>query len=370
MLPVDLFRSPPYAILISGLSKLVLTHVFYSWIRREGKRKTTMSSIEENFPRGGTQKTTQEGKATKHPRIDEDNLFKTQHEEPAPKRKKTRQDEPKPKRLEPEKKAVVKTNEKDFELLTAESLTDGVLVLGCVKECNEFELTISLPNGLSGNVQVTRICQAYSDMLSEQVATDKPVKDLSPLSEMFSPGMLVRCAVIGMEKNAEGHHGIQLSLIPEMSTRLLNAAALENRHGIEEDHGYLIDIGVHAAKAFLPREKAQSYFQAKEKGAELKIGQYLNCLIDEVKNNGNIIRISISQSEVAAAIATEVQNWTLLSLLPGLVVKARINEVTPLGISLRFLSSFPGIVGVMHMGSTKSRNYSPGQMGKSLHSLC
>ncbi|XP_048361288.1 protein RRP5 homolog isoform X2 [Sphaerodactylus townsendi] len=329
-----------------------------------------MSSIEENFPRGGTQKTTQEGKATKHPRIDEDNLFKTQHEEPAPKRKKTRQDEPKPKRLEPEKKAVVKTNEKDFELLTAESLTDGVLVLGCVKECNEFELTISLPNGLSGNVQVTRICQAYSDMLSEQVATDKPVKDLSPLSEMFSPGMLVRCAVIGMEKNAEGHHGIQLSLNPRDVNKALNAAAL--RTGMllsgfissEEDHGYLIDIGVHAAKAFLPREKAQSYFQAKEKGAELKIGQYLNCLIDEVKNNGNIIRISISQSEVAAAIATEVQNWTLLSLLPGLVVKARINEVTPLGISLRFLSSFPGIVDVMHMGSTKSRNYSPGQTVK------
>lgn len=62
-------------------------------------------------------------------------------------------------------------------------------------------------------------------------------------------------------------------------------------------------------------------------GAELKIGQYLNCLIDEVKNSGRIIRISISQSEVAASIATEEQNWTLGSLLPGLVVKAQIQEV-------------------------------------------
>lgn len=62
-------------------------------------------------------------------------------------------------------------------------------------------------------------------------------------------------------------------------------------------------------------------------GAELKIGQYLNCLIDEVKNGGRIIRISISPSEVAAAIATEEQNWTLRNLLPGLVVKAKIQEV-------------------------------------------
>ncbi|XP_060097704.1 protein RRP5 homolog isoform X2 [Heteronotia binoei] len=329
-----------------------------------------MSSIEENFPRGGTQKTTREGKAAKQPTVDQDNLFKTQHEEQTLKRKKTQQDQAKPKKLKTEKKAVVKTNAKDFELLTTECLTDGTLVLGCVKECNEYELTISLPNGLSGNVQVTRICEAYSKMLSEQVATDKPVEDLSPLSELFSPGMLLRCAVIGVEKVAEGHHGIQLSIDPKDVNKALNTAALRTGMLLSgcissvEDHGYLIDIGVHAAKAFLPREKAQSYFQSKGKGAELKIGQYLNCLIDEVKNNGRIIRISISQLEVAAAIATEVQNWTLYSLLPGLVVKAQIQEVTPLGISLSFLSSFTGIVDFMHLGSTKSRNYSPGHIVK------
>lgn len=62
-------------------------------------------------------------------------------------------------------------------------------------------------------------------------------------------------------------------------------------------------------------------------GIELKIGQYLNCLIEEVKNGGRIIRISINQSEVASAIATEKQNWSLANLLPGLVVKAQVQEV-------------------------------------------
>ncbi|XP_054839484.1 protein RRP5 homolog [Eublepharis macularius] len=329
-----------------------------------------MSSLEENFPRGGTQKTAREGKAAIQPTVDQDNLFKTQHEERTPKRKKKQQDQAKPKKLKTEKKAVVKTIPKDFELLTAESLSEGMLVLGCVKEVNEFELTISLPNGLSGNVQVTCICEAYNKMLSEQVATDKFVKDLSPLSDLFSPGMLLRCAVVGVNKGAEGHHSIQLSINPKDVNKALNTAALRTGMLISgcissvEDHGYLIDIGVHAAKAFLPREKAQSYFLAKEKGDELKIGQYLNCLIDEVKNSGRIIRISISQLEVAAAIATEVQDWTLRNLLPGLVVKALIQEVTPLGISLSFLSSFTGIVDFMHLGSMKSRNYSPGQMVK------
>lgn len=59
----------------------------------------------------------------------------------------------------------------------------------------------------------------------------------------------------------------------------------------------------------------------------MKIGQYLNCLIEEVKNGGRIVRMSISQSEVAAAVATEEQNWSLSNLLPGLVVKAQVQEV-------------------------------------------
>lgn len=37
--------------------------------------------------------------------------------------------------------------------------------------------------------------------------------------------------------------------------------------------------------------------------------------------------MSINQSEVAAAIATEEQNWALSNLLPGLVVKAQVQEV-------------------------------------------
>lgn len=49
-------------------------------------------------------------------------------------------------------------------------------ILGCVKEVNELELVISLPNGLQGFVQVTEICDAYTKKLSEQVAQEEPLK--------------------------------------------------------------------------------------------------------------------------------------------------------------------------------------------------
>ncbi|XP_053167847.1 protein RRP5 homolog [Hemicordylus capensis] len=330
-----------------------------------------MSSVEENFPRGGTQTKAPKRKAARPPSVDQDNLFKTQDEDRTQKRKRNIQDRTKPKKfLKSEKKIIVKTNAKDFELLTAESLTEGMLLLGCVKESNQLELVISLPNGLIGFVQVTRICDAYNKMLNEQVAKDEHLADLNPLSDLFSPGMLLRCSVVSIEKTATGHQNIQLTINPKDVNKALNTAAL--RPGMllsgcissVEDHGYLIDIGIKAAKAFLPRQKAQSYLQSTNKGAELHIGQYLNCLIEEVKNNGRIIRLTINQLEIAAAIATEEQNWALNNLLPGLVVKAQIQEVTPLGLSLSFLSSFTGIVDFMHLGSAKARNYTPSQMVK------
>ncbi|XP_053245269.1 protein RRP5 homolog isoform X1 [Podarcis raffonei] len=333
-------------------------------------QKITMSSVEENFPRGGPQRKSQEEKAARQSTVEQDNLFKTQHEEVTKKRKKNHQDETKPKKLKLEKKAAVKIGVKHFEFLTVESLTAGVLLLGCVKESNQFELVISLPNGLTGFVQVTRISDAYNEMLNEQVATDEHLEDLNSLSDLFTPGMLVRCAVVGVEKTTTGRQSIQLTINPKDVNKALNAATL--RPGMllsgcissVEDHGYLIDIGIQATKAFLPRQKAKTYLQSANKGTELKIGQYFNCLIEEVKNGGRIIRMTIDQSEVAAAIATEEQNWSLGNLLPGLVVKAQIQEVTPFGLSLSFLSSFSGLVDYMHMISTKSRNYSPGQTVK------
>lgn len=49
-------------------------------------------------------------------------------------------------------------------------------ILGCVKEVNELELVISLPNGLQGFVQVTEICDAYTKKLNEQVTQEQPLK--------------------------------------------------------------------------------------------------------------------------------------------------------------------------------------------------
>ncbi|NXP78545.1 RRP5 protein, partial [Ramphastos sulfuratus] len=245
-----------------------------------------------------------------------------------------------------------------------------MLLLGCIKEVSDYELVVSLPNGLSGFVPVTQISDAYSKMLSKEVAQGELLEDLNLLSDMYSPGMLVRCIVTSVEKSADGRRSIKLSINPKMVNKGLDASALAQGMMLSgfvasvEDHGYLIDIGVNGAHAFLPRQKAQNYVKAVKKGPDLKIGQNLNCVIVEVKNMGRVVRLSTDRSEVAASLATERQNWTLSNLLPGLVVKARVQKVAPFGVKMTFLSSFTGIVDFMHMDPEKSMNYSPDQVMK------
>ncbi|XP_069720305.1 protein RRP5 homolog [Phaenicophaeus curvirostris] len=328
-----------------------------------------MASVEENFPRGGVQKKPTEGKKV-NSKLERDNLFDVHHEEQSQKRKRNQRDQGKQKKFKTDKIAAAKDNVVNIEPLAIEALCEGMLLLGCVKEASDYELVISLPNGLSGFVPVTQISDAYSKMLTKEVAQGELLEDLHSLSDMYSPGTLVRCIVTSVEKNADGRRSIKLSIDPKKVNKGLNASALASGMLLSgfvssvEDHGYLIDIGVSGTHAFLPRQKAQNYIKAVKRGSDLKIGQNLNCVIVEVKNEGRVVRLTIDRSEVAASLATEQQNWTLSNLLPGLVVKARVQKVTPLGIKLSFLSSFTGIVDFIHTDPEKSMNYAPDQVVK------
>uniref|UniRef100_A0A8C4TSZ3 Protein RRP5 homolog n=1 Tax=Falco tinnunculus TaxID=100819 RepID=A0A8C4TSZ3_FALTI len=327
-----------------------------------------MASMEENFPRGGIQKKPKEDKTPKL-KLERDNLFDVHHEKQSQKRKRSQRDQGKQKKFKADKIAPAKDNV-TIEPLVIEDLCEGMLLLGCIKEVSDYELVISLPNGLSGFVPVTQISDAYSKMLSKQVAQGELLEDLNSLLDMYSPGTLVRCVVTSAEKSADGRRSIKLSINPKKVNKGLNASSLASGMLLSgfvssvEDHGYLIDIGVSGTHAFLPRQKAQNYIKALKRGPDLKIGQNLNCVIVEVKNGGRVVRLSVDRSEVAASLATEQQNWALSNLLPGLVVKARVQKVAPLGIKLSFLSSFTGIVDFMHMDPEKSTNYSPDQVMK------
>ncbi|XP_008062393.1 protein RRP5 homolog, partial [Carlito syrichta] len=284
-------------------------------------------------------------------------------EEESSKRKKSQKGPAKTKKLKTRKRESSKSVREKFEILSVESLCEGMRILGCVKEVNELELVVSLPNGLQGFVQVTEICDAHTERLKEQLAQEEPLKDLLHLPELFSPGMLVRCVVSSLGVTERGRSSVQLSLNPRSVNRVLSAEVLKPGMLLTgtvsslEDHGYLVDIGVDGTRAFLPLPKAQESAHPRNKGAKLKVGQYLHCVIEEVRGGGGVVTLSVRPSELSAAIATEEQSWTLHNLLPGLVVRAQVQKVTPFGLTLSFLTFFTGVVDFMHLDPKKAGMY-------------
>ena len=51
-------------------------------------------------------------------------------------------------------------------------------------------------------------------------------QDLNSLSDLYSPGMLVRCVVTSVEKSADGRRSIKLSINPKSVNKGLSASAL------------------------------------------------------------------------------------------------------------------------------------------------
>ncbi|XP_062399126.1 protein RRP5 homolog [Sardina pilchardus] len=321
-----------------------------------------MASIEEDFPRGGTVKTTQPTKTDKA-HVEVDNLFETRAPEVKKKRKSTNQQDE-----EQDVKKGKKAKDDSLKLNTASSvdilhmkdLKVGTLLLACAKEVNDFEIVVGLPSGLTGYLPVTNICESYNKLLSDKLDSGENVEDFASLPHLFSPGRVIRCVVSSLVESREGHVSLKVSINPKEVNKALTSGSLKAGMTISgcvesiEDHGYLIDIGLSGTKAFLPKPSAKAAKQ------ELMLGQYVDCLLEEVKNEGRLVRLSVDPAAVSEAVADADQGWTLSNLCPGLLVNAKIKKVTVHGLILEFLSSFSGVVDFMHIDPDKVSSYKNG----------
>ena len=63
----------------------------------------------------------------------------------------------------------------DISLLTPKIVACDMLLLGCVKDIEDYHLRISLPGGLEGTVAVTDISDTYTNQLERLTDNDHDV---------------------------------------------------------------------------------------------------------------------------------------------------------------------------------------------------
>ncbi|XP_019939596.2 protein RRP5 homolog [Paralichthys olivaceus] len=324
-----------------------------------------MASAEEDFPRGGTAKKSTDGKPVVH-RGEVDNLFQS-NEQAETKRKRKAALKDDARKLKKQKTGKEKNDglalnaaAKCVEILHMKNVKEGMLMLGVVKDVADFEVAVSLPCGLQGFLSIKNISDSYTKLLSEQLDS-ADTEDICSLPHLFSPGMVIRCVVAKLDVAKGGSLSIQLSVNPKLVNKALNSSSLKAGMILSgcvesvEDHGCIVDIGINGSKAFLSKTADKQHNLD-----ELKVGQYLTCKVEELKNEGRVARLSVNPPTIAQAWAESEQGWNLTNLLPGLLVKATIRKVTKHGLILDFLSSFSGQVDFLHMEPEQASNYTEG----------
>ncbi|XP_019744636.1 protein RRP5 homolog isoform X2 [Hippocampus comes] len=324
--------------------------------------KEDMASTEEDFPRGGAVKKARGNNIDLQ--VEVDNLFESNEKEEFEQWMGGIKD----KKFKKQKTAVAKgdgltlnADAECVEILHSKDVKEGMLMLGCVKDVSDFEVTVGLPCGLQGFLSIRNICDSYTKLLTEQL--DSTDEDICALSHLFYTGMMLRCVVAKLDTTRGGKMSIQLSVNPKLVNSALTSSALKADMVLSgcveslEDHGCIVDIGVNGTKAFLPKKADKDKQNSIN---ELKVGQYLTCQIKEVKNDGRVLRLCAKSLAVGRALAESKQGWTLTNLLPGLLVKATVRKVTRNGLLMDFLSSFRGQVDILHMEQEMATHYNKG----------
>ncbi|KAJ3056513.1 Protein RRP5 [Rhizophlyctis rosea] len=325
--------------------------------------ESVMKMEEESFPRGGASALTPLEYREVADQAKHDFLFEqtTEESQPQPQKKKRRRQEATTTTDGPTKSKKTR-NTVHADPLSFKRVSVGTTFLGTIKEINDLDLAVALPNQLTGYISITEISEAISAQV-EKAANDEDDEEndaeVPELRGLFYLGQPVVCVVISVEDGKDGEGGkgkkrIELSLKPE----LVNVGITDVFVGLvfpavitsQEDHGYIVSCGFESMTGFLHNKAAEKYIAEHNGGRPLSVGQVVICSVSKVDEGRKTLNVTIDPETVAKAVIPTSQAPTMDSLKAGGTVNAKIHSVVENGLVLSFLGVFEGTVDWFHLG--------------------
>uniref|UniRef100_A0AAV1V1S5 rRNA biogenesis protein RRP5 n=1 Tax=Peronospora matthiolae TaxID=2874970 RepID=A0AAV1V1S5_9STRA len=238
-------------------------------------------------------------------------------------------------------------------VLSFQTLRKGMLLLGCVRHVADGQdLLISLPNKLNGTVSLDECSDEFHEHLqtlktrtkaatTEQEQNEEP---LPPLSAVFQVGQFVPCVVLSTSKTNK-HKQIQLSLRTSLihaelsPSSVIKGASLHATVSSVEDHGAIVNVGIHGVHAFVP---------SKELATPVVKGQHVLVSVLSMNTHTNTATVTTDRNQVVKAV-TRGDSFTLKQLVPGMLLNVRVEDVLAIGLSVTFLTFFTATVEQNHM---------------------
>ena len=186
----------------------------------------------------------------------------------------------------------------------------------------DAELKISLPGHCVGTVSITDVSEQYTKALKQIVEEENTDINAGSLKDTFKPGFVLAAAVKETTGNDKGFHKVSLTLKPSEVNGALTQSLVKKGTVMqgavvsEEDHGFLIDVGVKGARAFLARKKVEKFVEAALGGRTPTVGQILPCLVTK-NDGGGAISLTCDPIKLRKAAAQADEDANVHTRLPG-----------------------------------------------------
>ncbi|ORY86310.1 hypothetical protein BCR37DRAFT_376884, partial [Protomyces lactucae-debilis] len=260
-----------------------------------------------------------------------------------------------------------------IEGLSFKRMTPGTLVLGQVTAIGPADLTIALPNNLSGyvpigNISATLTARLTADEDSDVEMEDEENSDLPDLDDLFSIGQWLRCAVTAASSGAAGKDGlvtkkrIDLSVDPDLVNKGQIPETLQARSVVQaavrsiEDHGLVMDLGMDDASGFIKSKEIT------EPAASYKVGQVLLCSVTSAASGSGRKVIQLSPELAKNPKKLKVRDLLdVKAILPGDGVEVVIADAQLNSFSGKVLGHLEATCDVFATGSLGSREFKEGE---------
>lgn len=253
-----------------------------------------------------------------------------------------------------------------IETLTTKRISDGLMLLGCVKKVNDYGIVMGLPNNLTGYVSIADISDGYKALLhryamggadteaASQGSVASPVMEPHPLEDMFSLGTVLPCKVISTPTAQGGR--VKLTLNPRDVNQYLTVTSLKSGTVLygaissEEDHGYTVDLGISGVTAFLARNKLNK--AAYLVGEIVRVAVKSSDLLGLVSGENRVVTVTAKARSIAKAekklLSSLGSSATAVfrDFIPGMCVSAEVEHVTDEGLYVKFAT----VKGCVHRG--------------------
>ncbi|GAB0097371.1 RRP5 [Sergentomyia squamirostris] len=236
------------------------------------------------------------------------------------------------------------------ELITAKTLTEGMLLMGYVKSVLSSDIIVSLPGRLQGKISINNISNPYTKCLQSMVDGGEQI--CKSLEELFQPGQELYVKVLSVTKKDNENKKIELSVNPAdlhselHHTKLQPGFTLCGSVESIEDHGYIVDLGIGNVRAFLPSKELPNQ--------KLSIGELIFCTLTKVKSTSSVTTVQLKSCS-KKKILEVVSEAQLDYIVPTITVKFIIMNVVKNGIMGKILDGeYTAYINEVHLGQGKS----------------